>query len=184
MAQSAASNRTRLLTKIVRGGSGLVLGLVVVTVALTMLAPPLAGYDRYVVDGDSMSPGIPRGSVLYTREVRVASLRRGDVITYVRPGFRRPTTHRIVALGQSRGRRWFRTKGDANRKADPGRVSLDRSVQARYSFHIRYVGWAVIALGDRSLRMWVLGLPAILLALLVLRSIWRDGGRHPAGSEA
>jgi signal peptidase len=149
-----------------------------------MLAPPLAGYDRYFVDGDSMSPGIPRGSVLYTREVRVAGLRRGDVITYVRPGFRRPTTHRIVALGQSRGRRWFRTKGDANRKADPGRVSLDRPVQARYSFHIPYVGWAVMPLGARSLRVWVLGLPAILLALLALRSIWRDGGRHPAGSEA
>jgi signal peptidase I len=185
MARRPSSSRTRLVAKLAAGGSGLVLGLIVLTVVLTMLAPPLAGYERYVVDGDSMSPGIPRGSLAYARTVPVDELRRGDVITYTRPGFRRPTTHRIVDLGVSRGQRWFRTKGDANRKADPGRVSLNQPVQARYSFHVPYVGWAIITLGDRDLRIWVLGLPAILFALLVLRSIWRsDSDPEPVRSEA
>lgn len=184
MARRPSSSRTRLIAKIARGGSGLVLGLIVLAVAVTMAAQPLVGYERYVIDGDSMSPDIPRGSLVYARAVPVSDLRRGDVITYVRPGFRRRTTHRIVALGQSRGERWFRTKGDANRRADPGRVSLDRPVQARYSFHVPYVGWAAIWLADRDLRMLVLGLPALMFALLALRSIWRSEPEgRPARSE-
>jgi signal peptidase I len=83
-------------------------------------------------------------------------------------------THRIVSLRTVRGERVLRTKGDANRVADPWNpFALHGGEQARVAFHIPYVGCALGALGERKVRMAVIGLPALLIALVTLAGLWR-----------
>lgn len=144
-----------------------------------MLLPALLGYHRYVITGDSMTGTYDRGSVLYSQEVPVEELREGDVITYVPPrsSSGNLVTHRIISIRDTRdGERVLRTKGDANKTADPGRFTLDGPTQARASFAIPYLGYAYAALSVREVRMAVIGLPAALIALALLVGLWRQAG--------
>jgi len=142
--------------------------------------PAALGYERYVVTSGSMAGSYDRGSIVYAERVPVDSLRVGDVITYRPPGSTGHDgllTHRIAWIGADRGgRRAFRTKGDANRVADPWRFTLDRSTEARAAFGIPYLGYGISALAIREVRMLVIGLPALLVALAVLARLWNGAG--------
>jgi signal peptidase len=158
-----------------------------------LLVPALLGYQRYVITGGSMTGSIPKGSVIYSRLTPVEALREGDVITFVPPGHTRPVTHRIISVGpDTGGELTFRTKGDFNEAADPWDVHLTDPVQARYSFHIPYLGYALAALAIRQVRMLLIGVPAVIIALSLLVSLWREAGdelegapdgRAPSGTE-
>jgi signal peptidase len=151
--------------------------LLIVAAAVLMLAPGLFGFERYVITSGSMTGTIDRGAVVFAKNVPVAELRRGDVITYAPPHRAGDdvVTHRIVWTGRDRkGHRTFRTKGDANPAADPWTFVLERPAQARHAFHVPYLGYAFAALGIRHVRTLLLGLPAALIALALLASLWRD----------
>ncbi len=49
-------------------------------------------------------------------------------------------------------------------------------MQARYSFHLPYLGYALAALAIRQFRMLLIGVPAVLIALSLLVSLWREAG--------
>jgi len=148
--------------------------------AATMLVPPVLGLQRYIVTGGSMDGTYDRGSIVFDEEVAVADLAVGDVITYRPPpeaGIEGLVTHRIVSI-RDRGTQgpFFRTKGDANESVDPWRFTLDQPTQARVSFHVPYVGYALAALSIREVRMLVIGLPALLIAIALAARLWRETG--------
>ena len=153
------------------------LGLVCLVLIATLI-PPLLGYQRYVVVGGSMEPTIHRGSVIFDEIVPVENLRPGDVITYVPPGRDTPSTHRIISRELDAQGSWlFRTKGDANAEPDAQPFVLERPVagagQGRRP--LRRLPW--MALASQQLRYALLVAPAILIALWMLVSVWRDAGR-------
>ena len=41
-----------------------------------------------------------------------------------------------------------------------------------------YMGFVLAALSERKLRMVLVGIPALLIALIVLGGLWRDTGRE------
>lgn len=144
-----------------------------------LLVPALLGYQRYVITGGSMTGSIPKGSVLYARLTPVESLYEGDVITFVPPGYTQPVTHRIVSIRpDADGEPTFRTKGDFNQAVDPWDVHLTGPEQARYSFHVPYAGYALAALAIRQVRMLLIGVPAVIIALSLLVSLWREAGQE------
>jgi len=154
------------------------LGVMLGTIA-TLLLPTLLGYERYVITGGSMTGSIPKGAVIYSRLTPVGDLRAGDVITFVPPGMSRPVTHRIVSIEpDDDGELVFRTKGDFNATADPWDVHLTEPAQARYAFHIPYLGYGLAALAIRQVRMLLIGVPAIVIALSLLVSLWREAGEE------
>jgi signal peptidase len=110
--------------------------------------------------------------------VPTSTLAVGDVITYDPPqGAPGLVTHRIAAITvRPDGTRLYRTKGDANPTADPWTFTLTGRTQAKASFHVAYVGFALAALSDRRLRMLIIGVPALLVALSVLAGLWREAG--------
>ena len=183
-----------MTTRIGRTLGSLATGVALLLAAL-MLLPPLFGLHRYVLVGSSMEPTIHRGSVIFDQVVPVASLRIGDVVTYTPPPgaqgpVAHPVTHRIVWVGRDRfGARALRTRGDANRVADPWRFTLHAATQARETFAIPYIGYAIAALSLRPVRMALIGVPALLIALGIMVSLWQDAGeevrrrREPAGEE-
>ncbi|MEZ0293685.1 MAG: signal peptidase I [Solirubrobacteraceae bacterium] len=173
--QSAPARRAIPLR--IAGGLGrAVLGLACLALIATLL-PSLFGYQRYVLVGHSMEPTIKRGSVIFDEVVPTPRLKVGDVITYVQPATRSPTTHRIVRREASPdGRPVYITKGDNNAHEDLWPFTLDRPTQARYAFAIPYVGYLFILLADPTARILLLALPALLIALLSLARLWREAG--------
>jgi signal peptidase len=154
-----------------------------VVLGAVMLLPPLAGYERYVITGDSMRGSIERGSVVYAERAPVRSLRVGDVITYTPPGGGGKVTHRIAWAGRGNdGGRAFRTRGDANAAADPWTFELRRTTQARVVAHVPYVGYAIAALSVRWVRLIVVGVPAALVAWAVLAGAWREARAEAAAA--
>jgi len=128
--QSAPARRAIPLR--IAGGLGrALLGLACLALIATLL-PSLFGYQRYVLVGHSMEPTIKRGSVIFDEVVPTPRLKVGDVITYVQPATRSPTTHRIVRRETSPdGRPVYITKGDNNAHEDLWPFTLDRPSQAR-----------------------------------------------------
>lgn len=150
-----------------------------------VIVPALLGMQRYVITGGSMTGTIPKGSVVYAKLVPVDDLKAGDIITFVPPGFSTAVTHRIIGVEPAPdGRPVFRTKGDYNAAADPWEITLDQPTQARYSFHIPVVGYVLAAMAIRQVRMIVIGLPALVIALSLLWSLWRQAGDEVRQQEA
>lgn len=168
--------------KVIGRGAGCaaaaVLVALAVAIALATLAPRVAGCRSYVITGGSMTGTYDRGSVVFECQRPVAALRRGDVITYLPPastGLRAPVTHRIVSVLTTRsGERVFRTKGDANASPDPWRFTLHGQLQPRALFGVPLVGYAIAALDLRVVRLIVLGLPALVIALMSLGDVWYE----------
>lgn len=162
-----------------------VLSVLMLALAAVMLLPAALGYHRYVIVSGSMSGTYDRGAIVYAKPVPVTALRVGDTITYAPPAgaqtSHRLVTHRIVSIGHDRaGAPVFRTRGDANRHPDPWRFTLDRPTQDRVAFALPYAGYAFAALSVPWVRMLLVGLPALLVALSILRGVWRRAGEEAA----
>ena len=147
-----------------------------------LVVPAALGWQRYVIVSGSMTGTYDRGSLVYDRVVPTASLKVGDVITYDPPagGPVGLVTHRIHAITTKNGQRVYRTKGDFNAAVDPWTFTLPQPTQARVAFHLPYVGFLLAALADRSIRMIIIGIPALLVALSVLAGLWREAGETAA----
>ncbi len=148
--------------------------------AAVLLIPAALGYQRYVIVSGSMTGAYDRGSIVFDEEVPVAELQEGDTITYAPPPNASPedlVTHRIVWIGSNeQGKEAFRTKGDANETADPWTFTLDKPDQAKVAFSVPYVGYLLAALSIPTVRMLAIGIPAVIVAFLILAGIWRDAG--------
>jgi signal peptidase len=150
---------------------------------LFLIVPSLMGWERYVIVSGSMTGSYDRGSLVFDEVVPVKSLKVGDVITYRPPQGSGPeglVTHRIRSIGRDpkTGAAVFRTKGDANKVADPWTFTLPNKSQARVAAGAPYMGFVLAALAQRKLRMVLVGIPALLIALIVLGGLWRDTGRE------
>ena len=174
MPRSAA----RRLASMAAGGLGrLVLLAGVLALCATFLPSLLFGYQRYVLVGHSMEPTIHKGSLVFDEIVPVATLRKGDVITYLPPITKEPVSHRIISIARGpHGERVFRTQGDNNPAPDLRRFTLSKPTQARVAFAIPYLGWLFILLSMQEARIFLIALPGVLLALWALYGAWRQGG--------
>ncbi|UJA18916.1 signal peptidase I [Thermoleophilia bacterium SCSIO 60948] len=160
-----------------RGAVGWLISLCGLAVALAVVLAPLLGIERYVITGGSMGEAVPIGSIAFEEVVPTEELVEGDVITYQPPaesGEEGLVTHRIVAMRERDGATVLRTKGDANLSPDPWRFELGAPTQGRVLFSVPLVGYAIGALGDREVRIALIGFPALLIAISAVRRLWRE----------
>jgi signal peptidase len=157
-----------------RIGSAIV-NIVVLAVTLAgvgYLAPSLLGYERYVITGGSMSGTFEKGSIAFEKRTPVEDVKVGDVITYLPPadsGVTHLVTHRIISDKiLENGQRQLRTQGDANPDPDPWKFSLTEGTQPVVKATVPHLGWVFVAMADREIRMLVVGIPAVLIALMSL----------------
>jgi len=150
-----------------------------------LLVPAVMGLQRYVITGGSMTGTISKGSIVYARLTPVGELKKGDIVTFVPPGESGAVTHRIIKITRSdSGQLVFRTKGDFNKAADPWTVTFPQPEQARYAYHISYVGYVLALISIRAVRMLLIGLPALVIAVSILWSLWRSAGEEVRRQEA
>ena len=151
-----------------------------IVVAATILLPGLLGFQRFVITGGSMTGTIPKGAIIYSRVVPASELKVGDIITFTPPGSPEMVTHRIIAIETTPdGKTAYRTKGDFNQYPDPwDPVTLNEPMQARYAFQVPLLGYVLAALTLRSVRLALIAVPAILIALSILWTLWREAGEE------
>ena len=81
--------------------------------------PMVTGGSALAVLTGSMTPGLPVGSMVFTRPVDLTTLEVGDVITFQRrPDAPELVTHRIIAVDTASGSPDCTTQGDANNAPD------------------------------------------------------------------
>ena len=143
-------------------------GILWIAAALSMTAVVItgliwmSGLHPIVVTSASMSPTIPAGSVVLSREVPVSAIYKGDVVT-VQLGPQRRVTHRVVNSTTSPdGTTEIWLKGDANEASDAAPVQA-RTIM-RMEGHFAGAGTAFIALRSPA-ALFVIG---VLLGVIVL----------------
>jgi signal peptidase len=152
--------------------------------AVLMIGPAVLGFHRYVILTGSMTGTYDRGSVVFDRPTPVSELKVGDPITYAPPpgfttGDQARVTHRIFSITRgANGARTFRTKGDANQRPDVWTFTLNQPMQDRVVAHVPEVGYLFLLLSLREFRFVLVGVPALLIGLFLLRQVWRQGGEE------
>jgi signal peptidase I len=151
--------------------------LLAVVIAAIIIVPRLFGFEFYAITTGSMTGTSDPGALILSEVVPVTDLEVGDVITYVPPpssGISHLVTHRIAEIQtDGNGTSTYRTKGDANQSHDPWEFQLDAEVQPRMRVSVPWLGFLVLWLGDRTIRMSAIGLPALAVALFALRDLFR-----------
>ncbi len=151
---------------------------------LLLVVPSVLGFQRYVLTGGSMEPTLHRGSLVFDQVTPVEELVVGDVITYVPPGMSSPLSHRIMSISPGDdGELVFTTRGDANDAVDPWLFVLDDAGQARVSFDVPWAGYPLWVLGSRLSRFLLIGAPALVVAVVTGRRMWREAGELVAAEE-
>lgn len=149
------------------------LGAVAVVAALSLAGLRIAGFQPEVVYTGSMRPTFPIGSLVFARSVPSASVRVGDVISFVDP--QEPSkvvTHRVVQRLARPGGFAFRTKGDFNSARDPWNLALPARA-GRIAFHVPVAGYVLWYGRTREARLVLVAAMALALLGSLLRSIWR-----------
>ena len=115
---------------------------VAILIAILLMGVRIFGVTPYTVLSGSMEPRYPIGSVVYVKEVDVATLQEGDVITYCVDG-KTVVTHRIIEIfpdDNSAKAFYFRTQGDNNNTPDTERVHSD-DVMGKAVFCLPLLGY-------------------------------------------
>ena len=138
--------------------------------------PRLAGYGTLVVRGGSMGEAYPTGSLVVSRSMAAKEVRVGDAILVGEEnaaGKSLPTLHRVVSLSQQGDQIVVQTKGDANETVDPNLYVLNGRV-ATPVYTLPYLGYLLGFVLTQLGWVLVVAIPATILSLLMLRSIWSD----------
>ncbi len=158
---------SRLLIRI----CGALAGIVVLTLAWLLLAPPALGGKTSIVitSGNSMEPKIHQGDLVLARQRSAYGV--GDVVLFYSPVLGRHVLHRIVAVDGDR----FVTKGDHNGYRDPERVLRSR-VQGEAALLFPGLGKPITWLRSPQNAAFVLFL-LVFLSLAGGREVTRRRGR-------
>jgi signal peptidase len=158
----------KILERITTGLSVTVL--VVCFVALLLFGVSATGWKALAVPTGSMRPAIPPGSLVLVRRVSIASLKVGDVITYINPVNPKTTlSHRIVKKYLLDGKvPAFVTKGDANKVND---IPITAgSIEGQVIWHLPRAGQWLIDLKNPLVILPIVdGAALIIMAEEVIR---------------
>ena len=148
--------------------AGLLLGLLAITTV-----PRVVGYVPYTVLTGSMQPSIAPGDVVIDKPVQPSELRVGDVVTFPDPANKeRLITHRVRRVDNRAGTVRVVTRGDANNQDERWAAPADGRV-GRVAARVPMVGHVLQRIHSPLGRMLLLVVPALLLAALELRAVWR-----------
>ena len=94
---------------------------IILAFAVMLVAVRLFGFQMFTVTSGSMEPNYPVGALIYTSPVDAATIKEGDVITFMN-NETTIVTHRVVEVVEETGTNGkvlrFRTKGDVNNTSD------------------------------------------------------------------
>ncbi|MGN8553896.1 UNVERIFIED_CONTAM: signal peptidase I [Microbacterium sp. SLM126] len=152
--------------------------------AVVVVVVPLAtGAKPYTILTGSMAPQYPPGTLVVVKQVDVAEINLGDVITYqLESGKPEVVTHRVVAVGaDAEGEPIFITRGDANDGDDPEPVQPVQIV-GKLWYSVPYIGWInnVVTGQARALALPILVGGLFVYGIVTIALGFRDRRREKA----
>ena len=157
----------------------------VVVLAFLLAGTRLFGLHPMKVLSGSMEPEIHTGALVYVKDVDTATLKRGDVITYMLSEDTY-STHRITEVVPDEddpGVIRFRTKGDAN-KAEDGGLVLDVNVVGEVQFSIPLLGYISDFIQNPPGTYVAIAIGVLLLLLIFLPEILGGDDEKTKGEKA
>jgi signal peptidase len=141
---------------------------------LVGVLPRTGLYHTVTALSGSMRPTFAPGDLLLVRPEPMRDLRVGQVITYAVPvGDHHVESHRVVAILRHGATPIVRTQGDANNTVDPWTAELHGSRVWVEEGRIPDLGWVIVGLRIRDVRLSFLYGAPLLFVLLGLVQIWR-----------
>ena len=167
--KAEAKVKNHLLRRTFQWMTGLLLTMLIL-LGVGILIAPHFGWRFGVVYSGSMEPSIHVGGVVGTQQVDTATIRTGNVITFVSHDKGVLVTHRVVEVMHDEGALLFRTKGDANGTADADLVAAS-DVVGMVRLSIPYAGYAADFIRKPLGFALVLGVPALIIIFIEARNI-------------
>lgn len=166
------------MVRICNRAANLLLTLAVLALLVFAIGPHTGAYRTISILSGSMAPEFNEGDAIISTPMSVREVRAGHVISYRPPIAGKPlVTHRVTKLVHGGSRPEVRTKGDANRSADPWTARLDAGVVWRQRAVIPHAGTVIRALRSPVLRPIVIYVVPALAMLVILIGIWTSGPR-------
>lgn len=122
--------------------------------------PDFLGYKPMIVLSGSMETAIHTGDLVLVKIVDTDILKENDIIAF-RNEENKVTTHRIVGIIETEGKKCFKTKGDNNTSEDANLVETS-DVEGIYVLRIAGLGNFLMFMQEP------IGLAVVLLSILVL----------------
>lgn len=145
-----------------------------VTLALAAAGPRLLGWQSMTVLTGSMRPLLQPGDVVVDRMIAPASARPGDIVTFHDPNRGgKLVTHRVRFISRRGAMVDVVTRGDANSVGERWSVPAAGRI-GRVEYRIPYLGYLGQWVGTPLGRLLAIVLPALTLAIIELRAVWRS----------
>lgn len=122
--------------------------------------PSLFGYKLYYVSSGSMSPTIPKGSLIMVKEMAAFKIQKTDVISF-RGSQNSIVTHRVMTISENKQN--FTTRGDANESNDPLPVKAG-DIVGKVILHIPFVGFLIKLFQSKHVLLLII----VILTLKIL----------------
>lgn len=140
-------------------------------------------YRPLVVRSDSMAPAIRTGDIILTEVVQPGEVRVGDVVTFQDPSRAGElVTHRVTERSRQGPVFSFVTRGDANTGEERWSIGADGTV-GTLAFRVPGAGYLTTWLATPWVRTALLGLVAVLLAVVSIRWIWSRPTAPPVAAD-
>jgi signal peptidase len=150
-----------------------VTGSLAVLLAVGIL-PHFGWYRTETALSGSMEPYFSPGDMLVVTPEPLREVRRGWLISYHVPlGDHHVQTHRVIEVVHGGDHPLVRTKGDANKTADPWVAKLDGPKAWRVRKVVPHAGQLIVWLRQPTVHYLTLFLAPFLLALVWIVRIWR-----------
>ena len=121
-----------------------------------------------------MAPVLQPGDVVVAKKIAPAEARLGDVVSFKAPEHpSKVYTHRIVHMRVLDDQVQFVTRGDANTGVERWSVQRKGTI-ARVDLRVPKLGYLTNSIGSKFGRLGFILVPALLLALVELRRLWRS----------
>jgi signal peptidase I len=159
------------VTAVLRTGSWAAIAFCTTVLAVVAL-PGTIGWHSFTVMSGSMEPSIHTGDVVIDQKIRPPDARPGDVVTFSDPANpHRLITHRVRSLRVHGSVAQVVTKGDANNTTEHWTVPA-RGTIGRVELRVPHLGYPLVYAHSRPGLIALVAVPALLLCMLELRSIW------------
>jgi signal peptidase I len=175
----------KLLRRLARLLSTLLLGLAVVGLLSVTLGPRLLNYRTATMLTGSMSPVIRSGDVIVDTPLALGDVRVGQLLTYSIPvDDHRVISHRVIEVSRPEvGTVNIRTKGDANSAADPWTATLRGSTVWQVRAVVPKAGTVIRAMRTPLVHRVLTGAVPVLVVCWLLLGIWRPEAPKPADQQ-
>jgi len=145
--------------------------------------PALGICNTLTVLSGSMEPAFRPSDLVVVTPEPLSDVREGQMIAYSVPvADHQVVTHRVIELIHDGEAPVIRTKGDANRAADPWTAKLHGDAAWRMRFAIPHAGSVVRFVRGPAIHMALVLLAPLMLCLIWLSEIWRPE-RDPVPEE-